>query len=85
MSLQKGKTGKRPFRAAYRNDEGLPDVVAKLYGHPRTSDAGIIDRLEMVSFHVPGPPEVDGPLPVSRKFQPNQLFLSGHVGSSRTD
>lgn len=52
--------------------------MVNVYGYPRTSDAGIAERLEMVSFHVPGSPESDGPLPVSR-FQPNQLFLCGRV------
>ena len=74
-----GKSGKRPFRAAYRNHEAFPDAVLNVYGYPRTSDAGIVERLEMVSFHVSGSPEPDGPLPMSRKFQPNQLFLCGRV------
>lgn len=80
---RQGKTGKRPLRAAYRNHEAFPDAVVNVYGYPRTSDAGVIERLEMVSFHVPGSPEPDGPLPLSRKFQPNQLFLCGRVRELR--
>ena len=74
-----GKDGKRPFRAAYRNHEAFPDAELNVYGYPRTNEKGVVERLEMVSFNTVGSPDPDGPLSVSRRFEPNQMFLCGRV------
>ena len=74
------KDGKRPFRAAYLNLRDNPGAGVNVYGYPRTNEKGIVERLEMVSFHMVGSPDPDGPLSVSRRFQPNEMFLCGRVG-----
>ena len=74
-----GKDGKRPFRAAYLNRKAFPGAEVNVYGYPRTNEKGVVERLEMVSFHMVGSPDPDGPLSVSRRFQPNEMFLCGRV------
>lgn len=77
------KDGKRPFRAAYLNLRDNPGAGVNVYGYPRTNEKGIVERLEMVSFHMVGSPDPDGPLSVSRRFEPGQLFLCGRVRGLR--
>lgn len=73
-----GKGGNRAFFAARKNLKAYPDQVVNAYGYPRTTDEGIVDRMEFVSWHTPDQrPTNEGS--VSGRFEPGQLYLCGRV------
>lgn len=74
-----GKNGANAFYAARKTAENHPGEIVRAYGYPRTTDAAVVDRMELCSWHLLGTPDPDGPLSVARRFQSGELFLCGRV------
>ena len=73
------------YHAARKNWENSPDDLLHIYGFPRTDEYGVINSMQLVSFHSDGtePRPDQNLLPFSYRFKSGQMWICGRVRSTK--